>query len=96
MKKDIQKAEEVTNFYSHEKKELKSVLNLKPWEGLCAHYNFINKTHLKELLLDEKRNEALWCRYEDIIFDFTHEKINIKTIDYFRELVEISDLSNKI
>ncbi len=42
---------------------------------------------MKKLLQDESRNKKLQSQFQDLIFDFTHEKVNVETIEkYFPEL----------
>lgn len=51
-----------------------------PWSSLSKHYQAIKGHHLKELLANSHRNSSLITRYEDLIFDYSHEKLNTETV----------------
>ena len=36
--------------------------------------------HLKDLLRDSERNKAFVTKYQDIIFDYSHEKMTLETV----------------
>lgn len=47
------------------------------WGDLREYYDgVLKKNHLRELLKDEKRNKDFTCQFEDIVLDYTHEKID--------------------
>lgn len=58
------------------------------WEKLLRHYKEIRKIHLKELFEDKKRFDKFSVRLDDILFDYSKNKINETTINL---LVELSD-----
>lgn len=60
------------------------------------HDNFITSTHLRELLADEERNNALVLEAEGIVLDFTHVKINKDTLDALVEAGQEAELTQKI
>lgn len=67
------------------------------WQNLQDHFNKeIKPHHLRELLKDEKRNSALKIELPNLLYDFSHEKMNEKTIQLFEELVKESRLWDKI
>lgn len=47
-----------------------------PWSHLTQSYETLKSHHLKELLANQQRNSSLITKYEDLIFDYTHEKLN--------------------
>jgi glucose-6-phosphate isomerase len=47
-----------------------------------------NTSSLKELLKDNERNKQFQIAYEDIIFDYSHEKIDVKDRDKLIDLYE--------
>ena len=51
-----------------------------PWPDLQTHYNTIKDTHLRDLLKDDNRNQALLLRHGDILLDVSHEKLTAETI----------------
>jgi glucose-6-phosphate isomerase len=71
--------------------------NVKSWENLRQHFqNDIRSLHLRNLLQDNERNAQLQAKFEDILFDYSHEKLTPKTVTLFEELVKESDLLGKI
>ena len=50
------------------------------WKPLLAHYQQIQKSHLKNLLNNKERNDQLVLQFSDFILDFTHEKMNQETL----------------
>jgi len=51
--------------------------------GLAINYETLKKKHLKDLLADNARNAALSMSFENILLDFSHEKINEQTLKDF-------------
>lgn len=67
------------------------------WSHLQEHFEKdIKKTHLRDLLNDPKRNEHLKIELDNIIYDFTHEKLNDKTLTLLDDLVKNSHIWKKI
>lgn len=68
------------------------------WDNLLNHYQTdIKNTHLRELLQDEVRNDKLQAKFEDLIFDYTHEKVSVETVEkLFPELIENAKLREKL
>lgn len=67
----------------------------KTWQSLFDHYQkTIKNTHLGHLLQDEARNDKLQAKFENLIFDYTHEKVTSETVDkLFPELVQNARLT---
>ncbi len=67
------------------------------WTSLENHYDSeIKPLHLRELLKDETRNDALKVEFDNITLDYSHVKMNQKTLKLLEELVEKSGLFNQI
>lgn len=67
------------------------------WADLQQYYDETLKgTHLKELLADEKRNAMMIGQFQDIIFDYTHEKLDFKGKELLKKLAEDAKLFKKI
>jgi len=48
---------------------------------------------LRDLLQDQARNDKLQAQFEDLIFDYTHEKVTVETVEkFFPELVQNANL----
>lgn len=70
--------------------ERKSVIALQ------NHWAELKGKHLRELLDDEARNNRLTIQLEKLIFDYTHQRINIQTLELFKILIEEVHLWEKI
>ena len=67
------------------------------WKPLYDHQEQIKSKHIKNLLKEEERNQKFVARFEDIVFDYTHEKITLETVEkYFKGVVEQYNLFDKI
>jgi glucose-6-phosphate isomerase len=67
------------------------------WKKLQEHYdNEIKPQHLRELLKDEKRNDQLKIEWDNILFDYSHEKLTKETIDILKTVADDSKLRHKI
>ena len=67
------------------------------WTTLQNHYNSeIKPLHLRDLLKDDSRNQALKVEFNDIILDYSHVKMNQNTLKLLEELVEKSGLFKQI
>lgn len=68
-----------------------------PWSQLLEHYNKnIKSLHLKDLLTQENRNAQLKIELENILFDYSHEKLDANTLKLLDEFVQSSKLWNKV
>lgn len=56
----------------------------------------MKKEHLKDLLSNKERNDQLVLQFSDFILDFTHEKMNLETLQLFEKLVKENNLQQKI
>ena len=63
---------------------------------LLTHFNSIKGTHLQKLLSDEQRNKELFIEFDNIFFDFTHEKVTVETIEKFKVFVEKTRIFSRI
>jgi glucose-6-phosphate isomerase len=66
------------------------------WRALEAHAVEIKKTHLRDLLQDTDRNAALVAAYEDILMDFSRERVTPRTMDLLFDLAEARGVRSKI
>lgn len=49
------------------------------WQDLVAHIPEIKQHHLKELLLDEKRIDALCMESDGVYADFSRQRVTVET-----------------
>jgi len=62
---------------------------------LRENFNNLSKTHLRNLIADENRNSKCVLSFENLIFDFTHEKLDLETIDLLEKLAEERNVRHK-
>jgi glucose-6-phosphate isomerase len=67
------------------------------WDKLERHYKKISDTHLRELFADDPdRFNNFSIEFEDILFDYSKNRINAKTISLLLDLAEECKLSEAI
>jgi glucose-6-phosphate isomerase len=78
-----------TNTQTHDLNSLESITKLK------EKYSQLSKTHLRDLLKDSERNSALSIHYDNILFDFSHQKLDQETLDLLVKLSEERKIKEK-
>lgn len=69
----------------------------KSWQSLEEHFNLIKNTHLKELFeKDTNRFQKFSIQFEDILVDFSKNRINQETLDLLMELAKETHLAEAI
>ena len=63
-----------------------SLLSLPSVQKLIAHYNEIKSKHMRELLHDDSRNSQMKIQTETIVFDYSHQKITLETLQHLSSL----------
>lgn len=56
------------------------LIDTDEWKSLVAHVSEVQSTHLRDLLQDDARSEALIREYNGIYFDFSRQNVTEKTI----------------
>ncbi|KAI0565802.1 glucose-6-phosphate isomerase [Gracilaria domingensis] len=73
------------------------VSSLPEWKALQRHKeNVIDKTHLRQLLDDEKRVEKLYAEYDGVYMDYSRQRITLETKRMLLELAEAVGLEQRI
>ncbi len=65
------------------------------YKKLIENYLNLKGSHLRDLLKDDKRNSELKIITDSLYFDFSHEKIDLNTIENFISLAEEIGLKQK-
>eukprot|EP01026_Neomeris_dumetosa_P042204 TRINITY_DN35087_c0_g1_i5.p1 TRINITY_DN35087_c0_g1~~TRINITY_DN35087_c0_g1_i5.p1 ORF type:complete len:193 (-),score=15.50 TRINITY_DN35087_c0_g1_i5:49-627(-) len=73
-----------------------SPTTLSSWQKLTAHKEQIENTHLKELLIDEARSDALQKEHNGVLIDFSRQRVTRETVDLLTGLAEECQLKDKI
>lgn len=67
------------------------------WKALRSHYNEIKEKHIKDFFdEDENRFQAFHLKMDDILFDYSKNRINEETMGLLFDLAEASDLKSAI
>jgi len=72
-----------------------SLTHSEAYRRLEENYNNLKGHHLRDLLRDEKRNSKLKLITDTIYFDYSHEKIDLNTLENLFSLAEETNLSKK-
>src|ERR1700748_1633240 len=75
----------------------KTVTELPAWKALSAHFQKIDRLHLRDLFaLDPKRGERLTLEAAGIYLDYSKNRITDKTLELLLQLAEQSGLRARI
>ncbi|KAH1109548.1 hypothetical protein GLYMA_04G032600v4 [Glycine max] len=72
------------------------ISDTQQWKDLKAHVEDINKTHLRDLLSDDKRCQSMLVEFDDILLDYSRQQATPETIQKLFELAEAASLKEKI
>lgn len=73
-----------------------SIAYTTAWQALKEHVKEIDKTHLRDLLADDERTDALIREYNGIYCDFCRQRITAQTLELLFRLAEEAQLKRKI
>ncbi|MDD3772649.1 MAG: glucose-6-phosphate isomerase [Weeksellaceae bacterium] len=68
----------------------------KAWSKLKNHFESIKDTHLRELFLDSQRFEKFHLNFQDILVDFSKNRITKETVELLIELANECKLNDAI
>ncbi len=67
------------------------------WQALAEHYNKISTLHMRDIFnQDPQRFEKFSLRFNDILLDFSKNRITEETLQLLHDLVEEAEVSNWI
>lgn len=66
------------------------------WKDLQSHVSEIEKTHLRELMHDEARCEAMFKESDGMVVDYSRQRATKETITKLLSLAEASNLQHKV
>jgi glucose-6-phosphate isomerase len=72
-----------------------SLHNLKSIQDLKAKHEKISQTHMRQLLSEKERNTKLTRTNDGIMFDYSHEKLDVEAVDLLIKLAEERQIANK-
>src|SRR5438105_313466 len=71
-----------------------NTLTLSPqWKALQSHYATIAPRHMRDMFKqDPRRFETFSLRFEDVLLDFSKNRVNAETMGLLRQLAVAADL----
>lgn len=66
------------------------------WKRLQQHAKFIQSTHLRDLLVDEERCEAMYAEHDGVYLDYSRQRANLETMKLLMDLAERQGLKQQI
>jgi len=75
--------------------ENNSLCNSEVTKKLKENFTKLKDTHLRNLLTDEDRNSKCVISFENLIFDFTHQKVDLESLKLLTNLCEERKVKEK-
>ncbi|XP_015884682.3 glucose-6-phosphate isomerase, cytosolic 2B [Ziziphus jujuba] len=72
------------------------ICDTEPWKDLKAHVENIKKNHLRDLMDDVVRSQAMMVEYDGILLDYSRQQATLETIGKLFKLAEAANLKQKI
>ena len=74
----------------------KMVSDTPEWKKLVKHAEYIENTHLRDLLQEKERCDELYATHDGVYLDYSRQRITLETIDLLLDLAERQNLKEKI
>ena len=74
----------------------KLVSSSKEWKTLEKHVDYIEQTHLRDLLQDEDRCDKMFAVHDGVYLDYSRQRITLETMDMLLGLAEKQNLRERI
>ncbi len=69
---------------------------LKSVKALQTHWEELKTKHLRDLIQDEARNQKMTIELANLMMDYTHESMDVHTLELFRDLAKEAGLFEKV
>lgn len=66
------------------------------WQRLELHKMDIEEEHLRDLLKDEERSQAMFVEHDGVYLDFSRQRANLKTLKLLQDLAKKQRLEERI
>ena len=66
------------------------------WKRLHRHAEYIQSTHLRDLLQDQGRCEAMYAEHDGVYLDYSRQRADLDTMKLLMELAEKQNLKQQI
>ena len=74
----------------------KLVSTTNEWKRLERHAQVIDETHLRDLLQDDERCEALYASHDGVYLDYSRQRVTLETMEMLQDLAKQQNLKGKI
>ena len=73
------------------------LVSKKPqWKRLEEHMTEIEESHLRDLLQDEERSQAMFAEHDGVYLDYSRQRATSKTMDLLQDLAKTQRLEERI
>ena len=73
------------------------LVSAKPeWTKLLKHAEYIQGTHLRNLILDPERSDKMYAVHDGLYLDYSRQRITLETMDLLLDLAEAQNLKKKM
>jgi len=86
----------VTSFWTNIMNRPTLVSTTSQWKRLQKHAEYIETTHLKDLLKDEVRCNQMYAAYDGVYLDYSRQRVTFETMKFLYELAEKQNLKGKM
>lgn len=66
------------------------------WKRLEKHAEYLKTLHLRDLLRDEERCDAMYAEHDGVYLDYSRQQVTIESMKFLFELAEKQNLKGKI
>jgi len=73
-----------------------SIADTEAWRALQEHVGEVEKTHLRDLMADDERTEAMVAEHNGIYIDYSRQRASLETLDKLFDLADAAKLQEKI
>lgn len=84
------------NFISSFMKRPKLVSTFSEWKRLEKHAEYMDTLHLRELLKDPERCEAMYAIHDGVYLDYSRQRVTLETMNFLFDLAKRQNLKGKI
>jgi glucose-6-phosphate isomerase len=75
-----------------QQQQQQSLYSLQSVQKLISHYNELKSKHMRDLLSDASRNSHLKIQTDTLLFDYSHQKITLETLQLLSSLAAETQL----
>ena len=78
-----------------QQQQQQSLYSLPSVQKLISHYNELKSKHMRDLLSDSSRNSHLKIQTDTILFDYSHQKLTLETLQHLSTLAHETHLKDQ-